>query len=61
MLRWMMDNIFIKTDPAGNIKPDKEKSIEKIDGVVATIMALDRAIAVDWIMVKACMKNVGYC
>ena len=39
-----MDNIFIKTDPAGNIKPDKEKSTEKIDGVVATIMALDRAI-----------------
>ncbi len=44
MLRWMMDNIFIKTAPAGNIKPDKEKSTEKIDGVVATIMALDRAI-----------------
>jgi|GEM_PF-4703195 len=36
--------IFIKTDPAGNIKPDKEKSTEKIDGVVATIMALDRAL-----------------
>lgn len=40
----MMDNIFIRTDPAGNIKPDKEKSTEKIDGAVATIMALDRAI-----------------
>ena len=38
-----MDNIFIRTDPAGNIKPDKEKSTEKIDGAVATIMALDRA------------------
>ena len=44
VLRWMMDNIFIKQDPAGNIKPDKEKSTEKIDGAVATIMALDRAI-----------------
>lgn len=44
VLRWMMDNIYIKTDPAGNIKPDKEKSTEKIDGVVATVMALDRAI-----------------
>ncbi|MDD3512747.1 MAG: terminase large subunit [Synergistaceae bacterium] len=43
-LRWMMDNIFIRTDPAGNIKPDKQKSTEKIDGAVATIMALDRAI-----------------
>jgi phage terminase large subunit-like protein len=44
VLRWMMDNIYIKTDPAGNIKPDKEKSTEKIDGAVATIMALDRAL-----------------
>jgi phage terminase large subunit-like protein len=44
ILRWMMDNIFIRTDPAGNIKADKEKSTEKIDGAVATIMALDRAI-----------------
>lgn len=40
----MMDNIFIRTDPAGNIKADKEKSTEKIDGAVATIMGLDRAI-----------------
>ncbi len=44
VLRWNMDNIFIRTDPAGNIKPDKENSTEKIDGAVATIMALDRAI-----------------
>lgn len=44
VLHWMMDNIFIRSDPAGNIKPDKEKSTEKIDGAVATIMALDRAI-----------------
>ena len=40
----MMDNIHVRTDPAGNIKPDKEKSTEKIDGAVAMIMALDRAI-----------------
>lgn len=44
VLRWMMDNIFVRTDPAGNIKADKEKSTEKIDGAVATIMGLDRAI-----------------
>ncbi len=44
VLRWMMDNIFVRTDPAGNIKPDKEKSTEKIDGAVAAIMALDRAV-----------------
>ena len=44
VMRWMADNIFIRTDPAGNIKADKEKSTEKIDGVIAFIMALDRAI-----------------
>jgi phage terminase large subunit-like protein len=44
VLSWMMDNVYVRTDPAGNIKPDKEKSTEKIDGVVALIMALDRAI-----------------
>ena len=44
VLRWMMDNIYIRTDPAGNIKADKEKSTEKIDGAIAMIMALDRAI-----------------
>ena len=44
VLHWNMDNIFIRTDPAGNIKPDKERSTEKIDGAMAAIMALDRAI-----------------
>ena len=44
VLGWMMDNIYIRTDPAGNIKADKAKSTEKIDGAVATIMALDRAL-----------------
>ena len=39
-----MDNIFIRTDPAGNIKADKEKSTEKIDGAIATVMALNRSI-----------------
>ena len=43
VLRWMMDNIAAKTDAAGNIKFDKEKSSEKIDGAVALVMALDRA------------------
>ena len=44
VLRWMFNNVFIETDAAGNIKPSKEKSSEKIDGAVATIMALDRAV-----------------
>jgi len=44
VLRWMFNNVYIETDAAGNIKPSKEKSHEKIDGAVATIMALDRAL-----------------
>jgi phage portal protein BeeE len=35
-----MGNIFIRTDPAGNIKADKKKSAEKIDGAIAMIIAL---------------------
>lgn len=44
VLRWMADNLVVKTDPAGNIKPDKAKSTQRIDGIVALIMALDRAV-----------------
>jgi phage terminase large subunit-like protein len=40
VLRWMASNIEIKRDPAGNEKPDKGASKEKIDGIVAGIMAL---------------------
>ena len=44
VLTWMMDNVYVRQDPAGNIKMDKERSTEKIDGAVAMVMALDRAI-----------------
>lgn len=59
ILRWNMDNVFIKTDPAGNIKADKEKSTEKIDGVVATIMALDRAIRCGSTLSESVYDNRG--
>ena len=44
VLRWNFDNAYVRTDPAGNLKLDKEKSTEKIDGAVALVMALDRAM-----------------
>lgn len=44
VLRWMMDNVVVRSDPAGNVKPDKERAKERIDGAVALIMGLDRAI-----------------
>ena len=40
VLRWQMQNVALRTDPAENIKCDKAKSSEKIDGIVATIMSL---------------------
>jgi phage terminase large subunit-like protein len=42
VLRWMASNVAVKQDPAGNLKPDKAKSTERIDGIVAAIMALGR-------------------
>jgi len=48
VLKWMAQNVVMHQDPVGNIKPDKEKPIEKIDGIVATIMAIDR-----------CLRNKG--
>ena len=44
VLTWMVSNVAIKMDPAGNQKPDKEKSTERIDGAVALIMAMARAL-----------------
>ncbi len=43
VLRWMAGNVSIEKDAADNWKPSKKKSIERIDGIVALIMALDRA------------------
>lgn len=43
VLRWMMSNVVMRTDPAGNIKPDKEKSSDRIDGIVSLVMAVGRA------------------
>ncbi len=47
VLRWMMSNVSVRQDAAGNLKPDKEKSSEKIDGPVALIMAVGRAMVHD--------------
>ena len=44
VLRWMISNVVVKQDPAGNLKLDKGKSSDRIDGVVGMVMALDRAV-----------------
>ena len=45
VLTWMADNLSVKRDSNDNVKPDKEKSVAKIDGMVALVMALGRATA----------------
>jgi Phage Terminase len=42
--RWMAANVAVAQDPAGNLKPAKDKSTERIDGIVALIMATGRAL-----------------
>lgn len=44
VLRWMIGNSVIKIDPANNYKLDKEKSADKIDGVVALVMAIGESV-----------------
>jgi phage terminase large subunit-like protein len=42
ILRWCVGNVALEDDPAGNIKPSKSKSTERIDGVVALVIAIDQ-------------------
>jgi phage terminase large subunit-like protein len=45
VLRWMAGNVEVETDAAGNQKPSKARSADRIDGMVALTMALGRLIA----------------
>jgi phage terminase large subunit-like protein len=45
VLRWNADNLVVRKDANGNFAPDKKKATEKIDGLVALIMAWGRAMA----------------
>ena len=40
VLRWMANNVAAEIDAAGNIKPSKKKSTERIDGIVACVMGI---------------------
>lgn len=47
VLRWAASNVAVMHDPAGNIKPAKDKSTERIDPMVAAIMAVGRAMVAE--------------
>jgi phage terminase large subunit-like protein len=44
VLQWMASNVCTEKDSAENIKPSKGASFERIDGIVAGVMAIGRAI-----------------
>ena len=44
VLRWMMSNVVLTEDPAGNVKPNKAKSNDKIDGIVSVLMGLSESM-----------------
>ena len=44
VLRWMASNVAVETDAAANLKPSKKASTEKIDGIVALVMAIGRSM-----------------
>lgn len=44
ILRWMAGNVELEVDPQENIRPSKAKSTERIDGMVALVMAVSRWI-----------------
>ena len=43
----MAEHVITRTDPAGNIKPDKSKSEKKIDGIAALVMSLGIAMELE--------------
>jgi phage terminase large subunit-like protein len=43
VLRWQADNLVVKQDTDGNVRPIQDKGKENITGLLALIMALDRA------------------
>jgi phage terminase large subunit-like protein len=45
ILRWMAGNVEVETDSAGNQKPSKRHSSERIDGIVGTVMAIGRWVS----------------
>jgi phage terminase large subunit-like protein len=44
ILRWNVDNVHAESDAAGNQKPSKRRSVGRIDGLVAGLMALERGL-----------------
>ena len=60
VLRWNMDNIFVRTDPAGNIKADKKNPRRKLTVRLLQLWHLTEQFAVEMIRVKAYITTEGF-
>lgn len=47
VLRWMASNVSVQMDAAGNVKPAKDKSSDKIDGIVSLVMAIGQMLVAE--------------
>jgi phage terminase large subunit-like protein len=60
VLDWMAGNVAVEQDAAGNLKPSKKVSTERIDGIVAAVMAVGKLAATDF-MAGCWSKEDGVC
>lgn len=58
IMRWCASNLSVRQDPAGNLKPDKERSSEKIDGIAALCNALAVTLVVESDYIYADGRNL---
>ena len=59
LLRWMCSNVAIIRDANGNIKVDKAKSSESVDGIVASVMALGEYMTHNWVSFQSIYETKG--
>ena len=60
VLRWNMDNIFVRTDPAGNIKPDKENPQRRLTVLLHRLWHWTEPFAVEMTMGIPCITIAGF-
>lgn len=59
-MRWQIGNVEIQRDPAGNIKVDKAKSSDKVDGVVSNVMSLGEMMTMRGLNAPSIYEERGF-
>lgn len=60
VMRWQIGNVEIQRDPAGNIKIDKAKSSEKVDGAVSNVMSLGEMMTMRGLNAPSIYEERGF-